>query len=98
MPTDEVIIGVFCSIDEALGPVKKHAQANLHPSEVVTLMVVFSAKGGQYRAFYRWIVYNDRNLFPNARHYSRLLRLFRTHAHFCDRFLAHLSILSIIDT
>ncbi len=83
---------------EELGSVKQHAQAKLHPSEVVTLMVVFSAKGGQYRAFYRWILYNYRNLFPNAPHYSRLLRLFRTHAHLCDRFLAHLSLLSIVDT
>ena len=38
MPTDELIIGVFCMIDADLGAVKKHSQAKLHPSEVVTLM------------------------------------------------------------
>jgi hypothetical protein len=98
MPTDEVIIGMFCIIDEELGAVKKHVQAKLYPSEVVTLMVLFSAKGGQYRAFYRWILYNYRKFFPNAPHYTRLLRLFRTHAQLCDRFLASLSTLSIVDT
>ncbi len=62
MPTDELIIGVFVMIDTTLGDVKKHAQAKLYPSEVVTLMVLFSAKGGHYRAFYRWILYNYRKL------------------------------------
>jgi hypothetical protein len=87
MPTDELIIGVFCMIDAELADVKKHPQAKLDPSEVVTLMVIFSAKGGHYRAFYRWILFNYRTLFPNAPHYTRLLRLFRTHVHLCARFL-----------
>lgn len=98
MPTDELIIGVFCMIDAELADVKKHPQAKLYPSEVITLMVVFSAKGGHYRAFYRWILFNYRTLFPNAPHYTRLLRLFRTHAHLCDRFLAAVSTMSIVDT
>jgi hypothetical protein len=98
MPTDELIIGVFCMIDVELADVKKHPQAKLYPSEVITLMVVFSAKGGHYRAFYRWILFNYRTLFPNAPHYTRLLRLFRTHAHLCDRFLAAVSTMSIVDT
>ena len=98
MPTDELIIGVVCMIDAELADVKKHPQATLYPSEVITLMVVFSAKGGHYRAFYRWILFNYRTLFPNAPHYTRLLRLFRTHAHLCDRFLAAVSTMSIVDT
>jgi len=98
MPTNDVIIGMFCIIDEELGAVKKHTQAKLHPSEIVTLMLLFSEKGGHYRAFYRWILYNYRSLFPHAPHCSRLLRLFRSHAHFCDRFLASLTTMSIVDT
>lgn len=97
MPTDDLIIGIFCIIDEELGSIKKHPQANLYPSEVVTLMLLFAAKGGRYCAFYRWMLYNYRKLFPNAPHYSRLLRLFRTHAHLCNRFLASLNTMSIID-
>jgi hypothetical protein len=98
MPTDELIISLFWSRDLELGSVKKHSQANLYPSEVVTLMLLFAAKGGRYRAFYRWVLYNYRSLFPYAPHYSRLLRLFRTHAHLCDQFLASLTTMSIIDT
>lgn len=98
MPTDELIIGMFCMIDAELGAVKKHVQAKLYPSEVVTLMVLFSIKGGHYRAFYRWMLFNYRGLFPHAPHYSRLLRLFRTHAPFCDQFLAAITHLSIVDT
>jgi hypothetical protein len=32
MPTDELIIGVFCMIDVELADVKKHPQAKLYPS------------------------------------------------------------------
>ena len=98
MPTDEVIIGVFCMIDAELGPVKKHVQAKLYPSEVVTLMLLFAMNGGHYRSLYRWMLYTYRFLFPNAPHYSRLLRLFRTHAHVHERFLASLTTLSSVDT
>ena len=66
MPTDELIIGVFCMIDAELAAVKKHSQAKLYPSEVVTLMLIFSAKGGHYRAFYRWILFNYRQLLTAA--------------------------------
>ncbi len=66
MPTEELVIGVFCMLDAELGPVKKHSQAKLHPSEVIILMLLFAMKGGHYRAFYRWILYNYRCLFPNA--------------------------------
>ena len=45
MPTDELIIGVFCMIDAVLTDVKKHPQSKLYPSEVVTLMLIFSANG-----------------------------------------------------
>ena len=98
MSTDELFIGVFCIVDAELGAVKKHVQSKLHPSEVVTLMLFFSMKGGQYRAFYRWILFNHRRFFPHMPHYSRLLRQFRTHAHLCERFLASTTCLSSIDT
>ena len=98
MPSDELFIGVFAIVDTELGAVKKHTQAKLYPSEVVTLMLFFAIKGGRYRAFYRWMLFNYRTLFPNAPHYSRRLRLFRTHAQLCERFLALISTMSIIDT
>jgi hypothetical protein len=64
MPQDEFITRLFCMIDETLGSVKKYDDETLYASEVVTLMVLFAIKGGRYRAFYRWIDYNHRGLFP----------------------------------
>jgi hypothetical protein len=39
MPTDELIIGVFCMIDAELADVKKHPQAKLYPSEVDLIVI-----------------------------------------------------------
>lgn len=98
MPTDEFITRLFCSIDQELGPVKKYDDELLYASEVVTLMVLFAIKGGRYRAFYRWIDYNHRGLFPKLPEVTRLWRLFQSHQHWCTRFLAEPTMLSIIDT
>ena len=98
MPQDEFIIRLFCSIDQEMGPVKKYGDERLYASEVVTLMVLFAIKGGKYRAFYRWISYNHRALFPKLPEQSRLWRLFQSHQDWCKIFLADPSMLSIIDT
>jgi hypothetical protein len=98
MPTDEFITRLFCSVDEELGPVKKYDDETLYASEVVTLMLLFAIKGGKYRAFYRWIHYNYRSLFPKLPEMTRLSRLFLNHQHYCTYFLAEPSMLSIIDT
>jgi hypothetical protein len=39
-----------------LKDVKRHDQALLHPSETVTIGVIYALKGGAYRAFYRWLI------------------------------------------
>ena len=36
MNTETLIVGLFCRIDDRMRDVKKHPQANLYPSEVVT--------------------------------------------------------------
>ena len=53
MPTDDIIIGLFCIVDDELRPVKKRSDAHLHASEIVTIGLLFSLKGGRFRAFYR---------------------------------------------
>ena len=63
MNTEDFIIELFCRIDDALVNVKKHSQAKLYPSEVVTIAYLFALKGGHSRAFYRWISW--KHLFPN---------------------------------
>jgi len=75
MSTEEIIIRLFCSVDDLIGPVKKRSDAHLHDSEIVTIGLLFSLKGGRYRAFYRWLNANYRALFPKLPDVTRLLRL-----------------------
>lgn len=44
MTTTDFIIELFCRIDDAMPTAKKHTQANLRPSEVVTLAILFALK------------------------------------------------------
>ena len=37
MTTEELIILIFCQVDEVLGPLPKHPQAHLYPGEQVTI-------------------------------------------------------------
>jgi hypothetical protein len=45
MPTDEIIIRLFCMVDDALQDVNNRCDAHLHPSEVVTIGLLFALKG-----------------------------------------------------
>jgi hypothetical protein len=53
MTTVDFITDLFCRIDEAMRAFRKHPQAHLWPSEVVTLGVLHALKGVGNRAFYR---------------------------------------------
>ena len=64
MPTDEIIIRLFCMVDDQLGSVNKRSDAHLYTSEIVTIGLLFSLKGGRFRAFYRWLNANYRAFFP----------------------------------
>ncbi len=98
MPQDEFITRLFCMIDEKMGPVKKYDDETLYASEVVTLMVLFAIKGGKFRAFYRWVAFNHRTLFPQLPDVTRVSRLFIAHQAWCKQFLGDTSMLGIIDT
>jgi hypothetical protein len=98
MRTDEIIIRLFCMVDDRLGAVKRHPQAKLHPSEVVTIGLVFALKGGSYRAFYRWFAANWAELFAGIPEQSRLFRQLCQVARYTDRFLADPTALSILDS
>lgn len=58
MPTDEIIIRLFCMGDDQLGRVNKRSDAHVYPSEIVTIGQLFNLKGGRFRAFYRWLSAN----------------------------------------
>ncbi len=45
MSTEDLIISMFCTIDDRMRGISKHSQAALYPSEVVTLACLFALKG-----------------------------------------------------
>lgn len=98
MSTEEIIIRLFCMVDDRIGPVNKRSDAKLHDSEIVTIALIFSLRGGQYRRFYRWLHANYSFLFPNLPELSRLLRVFKRCAYYTDDFLAEPSFFTVADT
>jgi hypothetical protein len=78
--------------------VPKHAQANLYPSELVTLALLFALKGVGPRAFYRWLVRDYGSLFPKLPERTRLFRLFATHRAWAEYFLAAPTTLGVADS
>jgi hypothetical protein len=98
MSDEDFIIELFCRIDDSLRDVAKHSQANLYPSEVVTLALLFALKGGHSRAFYRWLKKNWCKLFPHLPHRTRLFLLFVSHQPLTERFMAEPSLLGVIDS
>ncbi len=55
MTTTDFIIELFCPVDDQMQDFDKHPQANIYPSEIVTLALLFALKGTTSRNFYRWI-------------------------------------------
>ncbi len=51
MSTVDFITELFCYVDEHMPTTPKHVQAKLHPSEIVTLALLFALKGVGPRAF-----------------------------------------------
>jgi len=98
MPTQDFIIELFCRVDDVMGHESKHAQAKLYPSELVTIGMLRSIKGGSDRAFYRWLVRDYSNLFPLLPERSRLFRLFQVHEQLANYFLADATLLAVVDS
>jgi hypothetical protein len=98
MPTDEIIIRLFCMVDDQLGCVNKRSDAHLYASEIVTIGLLSALKGGRFRAFYRWLDANYRAFFPKLPERSRLVRLLRDYAGLTLDFLADPSFFTVIDT
>ena len=98
MTTVDCITALFYEVDEQLRSIPKHPKAHLWPSEVVTLGLLHALKGGENRAFYRWLMRDYRPLFPRAPERTRLFRLFMTHQDWTQAFLAAPTVLGGIDT
>lgn len=98
MATDEIIIRLFCIVADRLTDVKPHPNANLHPSEIVTIGLLYALKGNGYRAFYRWLSSNWRHFFPKLPDCTRLLRLLRDYNHLTDRWLQPPTFFTVMDS
>lgn len=107
MPTADFVIALFCLVDERLterlGPLPRHPQARLWPSEAVTIGLLYALKGGPFRGFERWLRRDHAALF-GARpgrglpERTRLLRLLRRYRPLTDAFLAEPTFFTVIDT
>jgi hypothetical protein len=98
MTTEDFISALFYRIDEAMTDIPKPPLANLWPSEIVTLGVLFALKGSGTRAFYRWLSRDWRPLFPALPERTRFFRLWATHRTWTDEFLAMPSVLGVVDS
>lgn len=98
MTTVDFITELFCRVHDNVDDSQKHSQASLYPSEVVTLALLYALSGKGQRAFWRWLVRDYRPLFPKLPDRSRLFRLFNSHRHYVDCFLADPSLLGVIDS
>lgn len=98
MTTEDIIIHIFCLVDELMAAIKKHPQAKLYPSELVTIGVLFALKGGHFRAFYRWLKRDYDRLFGGLPDRTRLLRLLKTHQDWCDDLLEDPTFFTVVDS
>jgi len=46
MTTGDIILHIFCLVDDKLPKIPRHSQAKLYPSELVTIGILFALKGG----------------------------------------------------
>lgn len=98
MTTEDIIILIFCYVDDRMLDVTKHGNAKLYPSEVVTIGLLFALKGGRFRAFYRWLKRDYNDLFGGLPDRTRLQRLLREQQAYCDRFLVMPSFFTVGDS
>ena len=97
MTTEDIIIHIFCCVDDQMPDVKKVAQATLYPSEVVTIGILFALKGGHFRAFCRWLQRDYAALFGGLPDRTTLQRQLRAQQHHADRLLADASLLNVVE-
>lgn len=73
MTTEDIIIHIFCEVDNSLPYLFKERHAKLHGSEVISIGILFALKGGHFRAFYRWLK-RDYGGLPDRTNLQRQMR------------------------
>jgi hypothetical protein len=98
MNDELLIIGLFWRVDDRLGPLPQGPGVLLHPSELVTLGLLYALKAMGQRAFYRWLARNWRHLFPKLPERTWLFRLLGSYRQLTDELLAEPSLLGVVDS
>ncbi len=98
MTTEDIIIHIFCKVDDKMPDIPKHKQAKLYPSELVTIGLLFALKGGYFRAFYRWLKRDYEALFAGLPDRTRLQRALKAHQSWINTLLAEPTLFTVIDT
>jgi hypothetical protein len=96
--TEDIIIHIFCKVDDKMPNIPKHVQAKLYPSELVTIGLLFALKGGYFRAFYRWLKRDYDALFAGIPDRTRLQRALKVHQDWINTLLAEPTLFTVIDT
>ena len=97
MTTHDFVTELFVRVDDAMTDCKKHSQASLHPSEIVTLGLLFALKGSGNRAFHRWAQRDLLPLFPRLPERTRLFRLLSKWRVWTCRLLSAPTLLGVVD-
>ncbi len=71
----EIILAIFLFVENLTCDLAQHPQSKLHPSEIVTLALLWRLKDSSIRRFHIWAQFTG--LFPNLPDHSRLFRLFQ---------------------
>jgi len=100
MTTEDIIIHIFYLVATSLPDIPRHSQAKLYPSEPVTIGILFSMKGGFFRAFYRWLErdYGDWSGDGTLPERTRLQRLLKTYKDWCNLLMADPTFFTVIDS
>ena len=98
MTTEDIIISIFCYVDDHMTNVLKHSQVKLYPSELVTIGLLAALKGGYFRAFYRWLKRDYDDLFAGLPDRTRLQRGLNVHQDWCEQLLAEASFFTVVDS
>lgn len=95
MSTTDFIIGLFYRGDLVIGHLPKHPHARLHPSEIVTLALLFALKGGEWPGLLPLVASRRRRLVSGP---ARAHPLFAAHRDWGEYVLAHPTTLGVIDS
>ncbi len=98
MPTEDIVILIFYSVDNAMGPAPKAKNTKLYPREVIIIGILFALKGGRFRAFYRWLKRDYDGLFGGLPERTALQRQLHKYQYHADCVLAEPSLLNVIDS